>query len=181
MFSCQISEEINTEIIEERHAEEFFALVGRNHERLLHWCPWLGEVETVEKTRDFIRNKLARFADGNGFTAGFFDRGTLIGVIALEYVDSTNRMTEIGYWLSAEAEGKGLILKTCPALINYAFKTLSLNRVQIRCASENVRSRVIPEKLGFRQEGILRQGEKLHDRYVDLIVYGMLADEWKPI
>jgi ribosomal-protein-serine acetyltransferase len=111
----------------------------------------------------------------------FFEKGALIGVIALEYVDSVNRMTEIGYWLSAEAEGKGLILKTCPTLIDYAFRTLNLNRVQIRCASENIRSRAIPEKLGFRQEGILRRAEKLHDRYVDLIVYGMLADEWKPI
>jgi ribosomal-protein-serine acetyltransferase len=72
MFGCQITDETTIEIIEERHAEEFFALVGRNHERLLHWCPWLGEVETIEKTRLFIKGKLQRFADGNGFTAGFF-------------------------------------------------------------------------------------------------------------
>lgn len=179
MFDYQINTDTKIGLIEERHAEEFFALVNRNYERLLHWCPWLGEVETVEKTRDFIRNKLARFADGNGFTAGLFENDVLVGVIALEYVDWANRVTEIGYWLSAETEGKGLILKSCPILIDYAFNKLNLNRIQIRCASENLRSRAIPEKLGFRQEGILLQMEKLHDRFVDLVVYGLLANEWK--
>lgn len=180
MFSVQITKDTTIQIIEERHSEEFFALVQKNYDRLLHWCPWLDEVETVEKTRAFIRGKLALFGDGNGFTAGFFDDGALVGVIALEYIDKANKVTEIGYWLSAESEGKGLIIATCRNLIDYAFKTLNLNRVQIRCASENARSRAIPEKLGFKQEGVIRQAEKLHDRYVDLITYGLLASEWDP-
>lgn len=179
MFSYKLDTNTKIGLIEERHAEEFFALVQRNQERLLHWCPWLGEVGTIEKTREFLKSKLERFANGNGFTAGFFENGALIGVIALEYVDRANRVTEIGYWLSAETEGKGLIIRSCPVLIDYAFSQLKLQRIQIRCASENVRSRVIPEKLGFRQEGVLRQTEKLHNRFVDLVVYGILADEWK--
>lgn len=178
MFACQINEGIKIGIIEQRQAEEFFGLVQRNYERLLTWCPWLGEVETVEKTRMFIRNKIERFADGNGFTAGFFQNEKLIGVIALEYIDHANRITEIGYWLDVEAEGLGLITKACSVLIEYAFDKLKLNRVQIRCASENIRSRAIPEKLGFVQEGVVRQCEVLHDRAVDLVIYGLLADEW---
>lgn len=181
IFGCELSEEIKITIIEERHAEEFFALVKRNYERLLRWCPWLVEVETIEKTCQFINQKLQCFAVGNGFTAGFFENNKLFGVIALEYIDRANRMTEIGYWLDAEAEGRGLIIKACTVLIDYAFKELKMNRVQIRCASENFKSRAIPENLGFVQEGIVRQVEKLHDRYVDLVIYGMLADEWKPI
>lgn len=181
MFRYKLNDEIKLRFIEERHAEEFFALVKKNQERLLVWCPWLDEVETLEKTRLFVRKKLQRFADGNGFTAGFFEKDSLIGVIALEYVDWANKQTEIGYWLSAETEGKGLITKACSILIDYAFSELQLNRIQIRCAAENIRSRAIPEKLGFRQEGVLRQAEKLHDRFVDLVVYGMLEDEWKPI
>lgn len=179
MFSYQIDTSTKIRLIEERHAEEFFALVNRNYERLLHWCPWLSEVETIEKTRGFLRGKLVRFAEGNGFTAGFFEENSLIGVIALEYVDKTNMMTEIGYWLDAQVTGKGLITKACSILVEYAFSELKMNRVQIRCASENMRSRAIPEKLGFTQEGVMRQAEKLSDRFVDLVIYGMLADEWK--
>lgn len=178
MFKCNLSADTDIRLIELRHAEDFFALVEKNYERLLVWCPWLEEVRTVEKTRLFIRCKLQRFADGNGFTAGFFENDSLIGVIALEYIDQANRITEIGYWLDAETEGRGLITSACRALIEYAFHELKLNRVQIRCASENTRSRAIPERLGFRQEGVVRQCEVLHDRAVDLVIYGLLADEW---
>lgn len=178
MFKCSLSEDTEIRLIERRHANAFFALVEKNYERLSAWCPWLGEVETVEKTKLFITGKLQRFADGNGFTAGLFEQGSLIGVVALEYVDWTNKVTEIGYWLDAGAEGRGLIAKACPLLIDYAFGELKVNRIQIRCASENLRSRAIPEKLGFREEGLVRQVERLSDRFVDLVVYGMLADEW---
>lgn len=179
MFYHEISADTGILLLEERDAEEFFALAQKNYERLLVWCPWLDEVVTVEKTCRFIKRKLLRFADGNGFTAGIFGREKLIGVIALEYIDRTNQMTEIGYWLDADAEGKGLITKSCSVLIEYAFKNLKLNRVQIRCAKKNIRSRAIPEKLGFRKEGVIRQVEKLSDRFVDLVIYGILNDEWQ--
>jgi ribosomal-protein-serine acetyltransferase len=87
-------------------------------------------------------------------------------------------MTEIGYWIDGDAEGKGLAIEACRSIIAYAFSDLGLRRVQIRCANENHRSRAIPEKLGFREEGIIRQCERLRDRTVDLVIYGMLSEEW---
>jgi ribosomal-protein-serine acetyltransferase len=52
-------------------------------------------------------------------------------------------------------------------------------RVEIRAAPENARSRAIPERLGFTQEGTLRQVERVDDRYLDNVVYAMLAEDWK--
>lgn len=68
--------------------------------------------------------------------------------------------------------------RACQAMITYAFHTMKLNKVEIRCATENVRSRAIPERLGFKEEGLIRQAEWLYDHYVDLVVYGLLASEW---
>jgi ribosomal-protein-serine acetyltransferase len=62
--------------------------------------------------------------------------------------------------------------------VTYAFDQYHLNKVEILCATGNTRSRAIPERLGFTQEGIIRQGERFHDHYNDLVVYGMLASEW---
>jgi ribosomal-protein-serine acetyltransferase len=56
---------------------------------------------------------------------------------------------------------------------------LKLNRVEINCGVENKKSRKIPEKLGFREEGVIRQAKWLHDHFYDLVIYGMLADEWQ--
>jgi ribosomal-protein-serine acetyltransferase len=69
--------------------------------------------------------------------------------------------------------------KGCQALISYAFNDLELNRIEIRCATGNRKSCAIPERLGFVKEGVVRQAEWLYDHFVDHIIYGMLASEWK--
>src|SRR5207253_4227507 len=106
-------------------------------------------------------------------------KGEMAGQIEYNYIDWANRKTEIGYWLGASFQGKGLARESCRVLIDHAFNELKMNRVEMHCGVENTRSRKIPEKLGFREEGVIRQAGWLHDRFVDTVIYGMLADEWK--
>lgn len=68
--------------------------------------------------------------------------------------------------------------KCCKALIDYGFHELKLQRIEIRAIQENLRSRAIPERLGFSQEGLIRQSIKLYDKFCDSVVYGLLASEW---
>ncbi len=95
------------------------------------------------------------------------------------YLDWNNRKTEIGFWLGESFQGKGLVTKSCGVMIDYAFNELKLNRVEMRCGVENTKSRKIPAKLGFREEGIIRQAERLHDHFVDFVIYGLFASEWQ--
>ncbi|MCI0738293.1 MAG: GNAT family N-acetyltransferase [Gemmataceae bacterium] len=181
MFAWQIDRDQELRLTDERHAELLFRLVQENHARLRVWVPWLDQVATLESTRQFIRRRLQRFADGNGWAASIWFRGELVGEIVLEFIDRVNGFTEIGYWIGGAFEGKGLVGRACHAVVEYAFADLGLNRVQIRCAVENVRSRAIPERLGFQLEGTQRRVERLADRHVDLVIYGMLAEEWQTI
>lgn len=64
------------------------------------------------------------------------------------------------------------------SLIAYGFKELGLNRIEVRVAVENKKSRALPERLGFTEEGRLREAERLYDHYVDHIIYGLLTEEW---
>jgi ribosomal-protein-serine acetyltransferase len=70
--------------------------------------------------------------------------------------------------------------KTVSALLDHAFGAWDLNRVEIHAGADNRKSRAIPERLGFQQEGVLRDYERVGDRYVDIVVYSLLARERVP-
>jgi ribosomal-protein-serine acetyltransferase len=178
MFRWPIAEDAELRILEPRHAEALYALIDRNREHLGAWMPWLDERYAIDSARTFIERDLARLPVDGGFPAGVWAGGELAGVIGFHAVDHMHRRTSIGYWLGAEFQGRGLMTAACAALVSYAFDELRLNRIEIHCATENRRSRAIPERLGFRHEGTLKEAEWLHDHFVDLEVYAMLAAEW---
>src|SRR5205823_12169001 len=104
---------------------------------------------------------------------------SLAGVVTYDYIDWDNRAALIGFWLGKSFEGKGIMTRTCSALVDLAFDDLGLNRVEISCANENTRCRMVPERLGFKHEGVSRQRERIYDHFVDTVRYSMLASEWK--
>jgi ribosomal-protein-serine acetyltransferase len=178
MFSYALNEDTELRLLEVRHAQTLFDLTDRNRAHLRQWLPWLDSTQTVEDTRNFIKDTLQQFAVNEGFQAGIWYQEQLAGVVGYHKIDWFNRQVEIGYWLGAEFQGRGLMTQACRALIDHAFHELKLNRVTIRCAVGNTRSCAIPERLGFVREGVISQGEWLYDHYADLVVYGMLASEW---
>jgi ribosomal-protein-serine acetyltransferase len=106
-------------------------------------------------------------------------RGEFVGLIGLVRVHERTKSGELGYWVDRKAEGKGLVSRACAAMLDHAFGELGLRRVEIRLAASNSRSRAVPERLGFTLEGTARQAEPVGDRWEDLLVFGMLASEWK--
>lgn len=179
MLTIRIDDNTELRTYEEKDAEEVFAVVDHNRAYLRKWLPWLDSNTAVEDTREFIRDALRQFANDDGFQAGIWHRGAFVGGIGYHSFDRAARKTAIGYWLDASSQGKGLMTRACKALVTYAFDEFALNRVEIHCAIGNRRSRAIPERLGFAQEGIIREGAWLYDHFVDLVVYGMLAKEWR--
>ena len=178
MFHLRIDDDTELRLLEERHAEEELTLWRENRKEYLRWFPGDYESKTLEHTKRGIKDNLEKFTNYKGFAAGIWFKGTLAGVIDFHRIDWANRIAGLGYWLGASFQGKGLMTKACQTMVDYAFNELKLNRVQIRCATENKKSRAIPGRLGFKQEGIIRQAEWLYDHFVDDVVYGMLASEW---
>jgi len=181
MVRLGIDDETELCLLKERHAEELFVLMNQNRKYLREWLPWLDTNKSLDDTEEFIKGSLEQFANNSGFQSGIWFRGRLAGVIGYHKIDWVNRATSIGYWLGASFQGKGLMTNACRVLVDYAFNEFGLNRVEIRCAVENKKSRAIPERLGFKQEGVIRQAEWLYDRFVDHVVYGMLAGEWQSL
>ena len=103
---------------------------------------------------------------------------TSFGVVGHHQIDWRNRLTSLGYWVAEEQQGRGVVTAACHALVTHAFAHARLNRVEIRCAVDNHKSRAIPQRLHFTQEGLIRDAEWLYDHFVDHIVYAMLARDW---
>ncbi len=166
-------------LLEEHNAPEIFALIEENRTHLRTWLPWLDQTNSLEDEINFIQHTQQQHASSQGLVCAILYQGRIAGLIGYNSVDWQNRKTEIGYWLGRAYEGKGLITQACKELLQFAFDVLELNKVEIRCATGNIRSRAVPQRLGFTQEGTIRQAEWLYDHYTDLILYGLLVSEWK--
>jgi len=178
MFTYKIDDNTELKMLDLRDAEHVFGLTIQSKETLKEWLPFIDYTKTVADTQNFIQSTMKQFGENNGFQAGIWYDGKMAGVIGFHKIDWNNKSTSIGYWLGNDYVGLGLMTKSVQAFVNYALIDLKLNRVEIRAAVENKKSRAIPERLGFTEEGRVRQAEWLYDHYVDHVVYGMLAGDW---
>lgn len=181
MFSYQIDENLKLRLPEIHRAEELTAVVRENLDHLKPWMPWAVDDYSIDHAKQFIHRSLNEFAQDGRFNAIIEVNGKAAGSIGFHNLDSVNRSAEIGYWIGKEFEGRGIVTRCCRVLIDYLFDTMGLNRLQINCNVENVRSRAIPEKLGFKLEGLHRQVEYINGKFGDWSVYAMLKEEWQII
>jgi ribosomal-protein-serine acetyltransferase len=167
-------------LLEESDADEMFALIDANREHLGPWMPWVEHEHEPADVLPFIRATRRQIADNDGLQTAIVDPdGRIVGMVGFHNVDWLNRKTSIGYWLAAGEQGRGTMTEAVRAYVDHAFTTWKLNRITIQAAVENARSRAIPERLGFREEGTLREVERIGERVLDDVVYAMLAADWR--
>ncbi|HEX4730868.1 MAG TPA: GNAT family protein [Solirubrobacterales bacterium] len=152
-------------------------LIATNREHLMAWLPW-AETHGFEDSVDYLRRKRLQVEHNDGFEGVVELDGRIVGVVGFHAVDWVNRSTSIGYWLTAEAQGRGLMSAAVRALVDHAFGVWELHRVIIEVVVANERSRAIPERLGFTQEAILKEAKLIRGSYEDTLLYAMLAPDW---
>lgn len=103
----------------------------------------------------------------------------LIGNVGIRKPDSQATRAELGYELDPRVWNNGYATEAAAAMLRFGFETLRLHRVMAHCIANNTNSRRVLEKLGMRQEGHLRENEFFQERYWDVLIYGMLEDEWR--
>jgi ribosomal-protein-serine acetyltransferase len=160
-------------------AAELYQLVDRNRARLGQWLPWAGLNYRLGDMRRHLEERVLENNSRQALTLNIRAAGVLCGGIGLHRIDPRHHHSNIGYWLAAGFEGRGIMTRACRALITEAFHGYGLHRIEIRCGTGNQKSAGIPRRLGFREEGILREAEWVHDRWVDLRVFGMLQQDWR--
>ena len=171
MFSRQVSDQIELKLAIPYFAPVLFELTDANRSFLRRWLPWLDATTKVDHTREFLEHSMREFAKGTSLNVCVFFAGAPVGMAGFNQIDSINQCGQIGYWLAESYNGRGIMTRVVSDLIDLGKQYYALRRLEIRCASENERSRAIPCRLGFHHEGTLRQAQKLYDRWIDLEIH----------
>lgn len=146
--------------------------------RLARWLPW-AQASTRADIRDFVQRTIQQRESEQGIQTAIVVDGRAVGVVGVHGISWPNQSTSIGYWLSELYEGRGIMTAAVGAYTDHAFRDWKLRRMELRAALENRRSRAVAERLGFVEEGILRQAERVGNRYHDLVVYSALSGDWR--
>jgi len=160
------------------NALRIFELTDKNRAYLAEWLPWVKHTTKLTDTTLFIKEAIRKAREETTFTAEIWYFKDLVGIIDLHQISKTNRRAYIGYWLSQHAMGNGIMTQAVKAMLDYSFEKFGLNRIVIDVAEENEKSRSIPERLGFVQEGILRNDMILDGKIYNRVIYSMLVEEW---
>jgi ribosomal-protein-serine acetyltransferase len=157
-------------------AQELLSLIQAERERLRPWMPWAETTRGLDDVRTFLEHtRTTDDLDGLGIVA----EGALVGGIGLLF-ESSGIDGELGCWVASSHEGRGVAARACGGLIQLAFDRLSLHRVSCLVAAENARSVAFVERLGFTREGLVREGARAGPGFQDLVLYGLLEQEWTP-
>lgn len=177
----KVSDDIILNLLTLKDAPELLKLVNRNRKYLREWLDWLDDNTQIEDAEYFINLSLDQFQKKESLNLGIFRENDILGAVTINEFKWDTREIVIGYWLSEVETGKGLMTKCCKALINFAFQNYDIQCVEIKCAPENYKSRMIPERLGFKITEVLKDYQWLYDHYVDNIVYKVSKQEWQKI
>lgn len=173
----KVDDEINLRIISLASAATIYDSISSSRSHLRKWLPFVDATKSVIDTRDFIKSVLNSVNIKQDRIYEIWYLNNFAGLISYKEIDKLNNKVELGYWLDAEMTGKGIMARSVKRLVNYAFAEMKMNRIMLKIAIGNAKSKAIAQKLGFRFEGIERDGELLNGKYHDLEVYSMLKKE----
>ncbi|MGI5254893.1 GNAT family N-acetyltransferase [Actinacidiphila glaucinigra] len=115
--------------------------------------------------------------DGIHFAVAERDGGRLVGTVGLKRTDWRVRTSEVGYWVSPWARGRGTAAEATRALAAWLLTEQGFHRLELRAATGNTASQRVAAKAGLRREGVLRDAGFVHTGRVDLVVFSLVRGD----
>lgn len=170
-----MEEHLALRIPEARDHWRVYQLIVEEQDHLLPWMDWANNVNFSAQMR--VLESWVEMPVEQGLTRLITWDDKAIGSIGM--LVRPHDVGEIGYWISSAFTGRGIMTRAAQRMTDIGFEHYGLHRVEIHCAADNHKSKAIPERLGFRLDGRLREAHKLMDGYHDLCIYGLLRKEWE--
>ncbi len=137
---------------------------------------------TLEETRAWIQRREADYARRSTLFWAFAAKGQdrAIGAGCLWNFDASFHTAEVGYELHPSYWNQGFMTEAVSAIVDYAFRDLGFHRLEANPFADNDASVKLLVKLGFKEEGRLRERHFFRGRFLDQLYFGILRQEWPP-
>lgn len=161
---------------------ELWEVVESSRQHLAAWLPWVPFNNTQVASQRYAETCSADWDSGRAVRLGIRDRThhRLLGIVGLDNCIHIHKSCDLGYWLRADATGRGLMTEAASLVLGFAFAELTLHRVRCSAATENHKSLSVIRRLGFQFEGIARQAEYVENRWLDHAVFSLLTTDERP-
>jgi len=130
----------------------------------------------------WLESHQAEFESGMGVVFAMHEKTTdqLVGAVGLTVMKRFNR-AELGYWVGKPFWGTGYATEASEEVLRYGFQIMKLNKISASHMTRNPASGKVMLKIGMEKEGLLKQHALKWDQFVDLAVYGILAEKWQDL
>ncbi len=155
-----------------------FSMIENSREHLQKWLPWIDFVHSLEDERHIVEQWIYEMQMRSAIHLCITAGDNLVGFISTHQIDWINQRTSVGYWIERSSIRKNFATEATAVLLDYLFENLKLHRVFIQAATENAASNRVIKKVGFKWEGVLRENERIRDRYLDHNIYGMTQGDF---
>jgi ribosomal-protein-alanine N-acetyltransferase len=150
-----------------------------SNENVSKYVTW-NRHRTLSETKEFILFILKHYKQKKITPWGieYKENGKFIGTIDMVWWQPIHKSAEIGYALSQDYWGKGIMTEAAKKLITFGFEKMDLVRIQARCFTENIGSERVMVKSGMTYEGTIRKAMLIKGTHQDLKLYSILKDEF---
>lgn len=178
--------ELHMRLFEPELAKRAYSVIDANREHIGRWLPWTNTTHSPDDCATFARAALHDFANRKQLALLIMDGEQVIGGTGWTDWRLGERYhgvirdgsAEIGYWLAADAQGKGIMTRCVARLIDLAFDHYDMYRLIICVEPDNDSSNAVPRRLGFSHEGTFRKRLRWGDRWVDAHIWAIHVDDW---
>lgn len=162
--------------------QEYFDSVTESMNEIKLWLPWAKYAPSLNQISDYIKACNINWVTKNNNNLGLplwivsKETGKFLGNIVIWNIIWDIPKFEFGYWLRTSQTGKGYITEAVNALTHYSFTQLGANRVEIKCEIQNTRAQLVPKRLGFELEGVLRNATRTvaSDELADVALFSRI-------
>ncbi len=172
------SDRLVIEPVDGRNARELWRILGAPDLRRYQDIPRLRAEEFERQVRARPRVLEARSTGRFEWLLQVGEAREPIGWVSLRVNERAPDVGEIGYSLIEAARGAGYATEALATIVDEAFTVSELGELQACCVPENVSSRAVLERAGFREVRLLRGGAMIRGRHVDVLLYSVARGQW---